>query len=560
MKLTEKTWLIFILAASFILRFANLTAFDIKNDSALYSIRALGWFDYLGGGQTAPVQWFGSIPSWALMSFHDCPPLVFLIQKVSFMIFGDNTFAVRLPFALAGVLSVLVVYYAVKLFRSGNTALWAAGIFSLSSYAVWSSRAGYLEGVEVLFIVLSVFFFLKYLKDSKEKNLYLWAAMAGLAFMSKYTSFFLLPVGLGCLAFFERKTIKQSWQKFAYAVVAFLAVVSPVLIYNALVFKYRGHLDASLSAMVGMHPADYSVIAARAINANIFDNCLAFLNCFFYTTSLPLLLALVAAVIYALVKFFRRRAQPAEVFILINVLAAGLMFCFGAPAIRQVSIVMPFLAIMLAVAWDDLRTYLAAKNKLPIKAVCLYLFIAVLIIETLYCFNTNILIKPVGTETWFYSSQHLTSDGWNQLESYWRDNLLPSLPDKQKIRSLQDMPLNSNEISGKNVIFYDDNVNWFAYMWYIEKYPLYYRLPFLPVSYLLSQPNASADLKKFGAKDLYYVSNANSRVTDAAVSQNEQLMQAINEFNKQLQNASITPAEIKDAAGETTFKIYKLSN
>ena len=557
MKLTEKTWLYLILLLSFILRFVNLTAFDIKNDSALYSIRALGWFDYLGGGQTAPVQWFGSIPSWALISFHDCPPLVFLIQKISFIIFGDNTFAVRLPFALAGVLSVLVVYYAVKLFRSGTAALWAAGIFSLSSYAVWSSRAGYLEGVVVLFIILSVYFFLKYLKGKQAKNLYFWAAMCGLAFLSKYTSFFLLPVGLAYLFFLERRTIIKEWAKVAYAAGVFVLVISPVLIYNALVLKYRGHLDASLSAMIGLHPQDYSVIAARAINANIWDNCLAFLNCFFYTTSLPLLVLFAAAFVYLLLKLLRRRGVPAEWFIMLNLLAAWLMFCFGAPAIRQVSIAVPFLCIILALAWDDLQAYLSGRKKW-LKNLCLALLLFALILEAGYCLNTNNLKKPQGAEPWFYSSQALQSDGWNQLESYWRENLFPSLPAKKKIRTLEDMPLTSAEISGKNVVFYDDNVNWFAYMWYIEKYPLYYRFPVLPLSYLLSQPNAIGDFKQLGAKGFYYVSNVSPRVTDASVSKNEQLMQAIAKFNEQLVNASITPYEIKNANGETTFKIYKL--
>ena len=79
-------FLVLILALAAILRFWNLAQPDLLTDDALYSVRALGWFDYLGGGQTTPVQWFGYIPWWANLSFHDAPPTIFLIQKIFFVL------------------------------------------------------------------------------------------------------------------------------------------------------------------------------------------------------------------------------------------------------------------------------------------------------------------------------------------------------------------------------------------------------------------------------------------------------------------------------------------
>ena len=558
MKITEKVWLRVILLVAVILRFANLTVSDIKNDSALYSVRALGWFDYLGGGQTAPIQWFKTIPGWANLSFHDCPPLVFFIQKLFFLIFGDNTFAVRLPFALAGVITVLIIYYAVKCFRPGRVALWSAGLLSISSYAVWASRAGYLEGVEVLFITLSLWFFIRYLTEGKDKNLYWWALAVGLAFMSKYTSVFLLPVGLICLVAFEYKTLKAQWKKIVYSLLIFLGTISPVVIYNILVLKYRGHLDASLSAMVGLHPQDFSVIASRAVNANIVDNFFALAGCFFNSTSIVLIVACLLALVYLVFKIIRRRAVRAEIFIFINILAAWLMFCFGVPAIRQVSIMVPFFLIILAIALGDLGDYLKDKKFKVLNYILLILLTVVMAAELFYSLNTNLLDNPLGQEPWLRSSQRLESDGWNELEDYWRANLLPSLPQKKKIKRLEDMSLSGTDFSGKNVVFYDDNVNWFAFMWYIEKYPLYYRFPFLPVSYLLSQPQALEQFKQLGAKDFYYVSTHSSRVTDPVTSNNQELMEAIKQFNLKLDEAQAGFSEIKNHGGEETFRVYKL--
>jgi uncharacterized membrane protein len=535
-----------------------LTVFDIKNDSALYSVRALGWFDYLGGGQTAPVQWFGKIPSWSLLSFHDCPPLVFAIQKIFFILFGDNIFAARLPFALAGVLSVAVIYYAVRYFKGQRTALWSALIFCVSSYAAWASRSGYLEGIEILFISLSLLFFIKYLVQNKINDLYWWSFIAGLAFMSKYTSAFLLPVGFLFLIIFEYGDFKNIWKKILYPTLIFLGTISPILVYNILVFKYRGHFDASLSAMVGMHPQDYSIIAARVVNVSIFDNFKSLLECFYGSISAPIFIFFLIALVYLVIKAVVKRESKVELFILLNILAVSVMFCFGVPATRQVSIFMPLISIVLAIFIEDSNTFLIKNKRFILSKLFLLVIILILFLEFLYCLNTNILIKPIGNQVWFFSGQRLQSDGWNELDDYWRDNLLPVLPKKKKISNLEGMSLNSSDFFNKNVIFYDDSVNWFAYMWYIEKYPLYYRLPFLPVSVLFTEPNLIETLKSFGAKDFYYVSNYSPKVIDATVSKNIELMDAISQLNLQLEQMNIEPKEIISREGETAFKIYKL--
>src|SRR3989344_9448328 len=177
-------------------RFWNLTGNDLYSDDALYSFRALGWFDYLGGGQTTPIQWFEAVPGWARLSFHDAPPLVFLIQNIFFKIFGPNALAARLPFALAGLGTAILLYFSVKRLKDKKAALIAAFLLGISSFAVWLSRVGYLEGVEVFFIILSVFFFVRYLKEEKEIDLCFWGIAAGLAILCKYTAVFLWPAAI----------------------------------------------------------------------------------------------------------------------------------------------------------------------------------------------------------------------------------------------------------------------------------------------------------------------------------------------------------------------------
>src|SRR4051812_39292751 len=104
----------FIALFVIILRFAAITHGDLYSDNAINSFRSLGWVDDFGGGQLGPIRWLDNIPLWSKLSFQDAPPLAFYIQHTFLKIFGDTTTINKLPFVLAGVLSVLLMYYFVR--------------------------------------------------------------------------------------------------------------------------------------------------------------------------------------------------------------------------------------------------------------------------------------------------------------------------------------------------------------------------------------------------------------------------------------------------------------
>jgi 4-amino-4-deoxy-L-arabinose transferase-like glycosyltransferase len=110
--------------------------------------------------QTTPVDWFEAIPWWSKLSFHDAPPLVFILQFLTFKLFGISTFTARLPFALAGLGSVILLYFVIKKLYHANAALLGSFILSILTYHVWASRVGYLEAVALFFILLTIYLFL----------------------------------------------------------------------------------------------------------------------------------------------------------------------------------------------------------------------------------------------------------------------------------------------------------------------------------------------------------------------------------------------------------------
>src|SRR3990167_4817079 len=68
------------LLAAFLI-FFRLGRFDLRTDDVLYSLRSIGYIDFLDSNlQTSPFTWFEKNPWWSRLSFHDAPPLVFFIQ------------------------------------------------------------------------------------------------------------------------------------------------------------------------------------------------------------------------------------------------------------------------------------------------------------------------------------------------------------------------------------------------------------------------------------------------------------------------------------------------
>ena len=101
------------------------------------------------------------------------------------------------------------------------------------------------------------------------RALFFGAALGG-ALLSKYTAIF-LPAAVAAHVLIWRRdllTKKSLWLSGAAA----LVILAPVIIYNVGVFQTRGHFDAALSSMFGMHPADFMIIAGRGVSADFLGN------------------------------------------------------------------------------------------------------------------------------------------------------------------------------------------------------------------------------------------------------------------------------------------------
>lgn len=242
---------ILIVAAG--LRLPRLTRHDVIDDEALMAFRSIGWLDTWFGSMQSPVDLFPTEQWWQKLSFHDHPPLLFFVEHQFFRLFGPTEMALRLPFALAGIIVVWLMYLVGREIFGQRGGLWSAAAAAVANYAVWLSRVGFQEGLLLVTVLLALWFFLRSLDDPR--FCLAVGAAVGLALLTKYSAVVLGPViTAGYLRY--RPTIFRSPYAYLGAAVGGL-VLSPVIIYNAMLYRTRGHFDATLWAMLGQTHPDF---------------------------------------------------------------------------------------------------------------------------------------------------------------------------------------------------------------------------------------------------------------------------------------------------------------
>lgn len=119
-----------------------------------YSIMQTGRDEY---GQFLPI---------ILRSFDDYKPALYAYLAIpSIAIFDLNVFAVRLPSAIFGILTVLATFFLVKeLFKKDSLALLASFLLAISPWHIQFSRIAFESNVGAAFNVFSILFFLKSFK------------------------------------------------------------------------------------------------------------------------------------------------------------------------------------------------------------------------------------------------------------------------------------------------------------------------------------------------------------------------------------------------------------
>lgn len=112
--------------------------------------------------------------------FWEKPPLFIWLQVISMKVFGINEFAARLPNAVCGIVTLLVLYQIGRKFHSARFGIWWAFVYAASILPHLYFRSGIIDPWFNLFIFLSVYFFaILTMPDKKESRKARSAALSG---------------------------------------------------------------------------------------------------------------------------------------------------------------------------------------------------------------------------------------------------------------------------------------------------------------------------------------------------------------------------------------------
>lgn len=198
---------------------------------------------------------YGKLFPIIFKSFGDYKPGFYVYLTIpSILAFGLNEFAVRLPSALFGIISVWLIYLIVKrLFQKENLALISSFIAAVTPWLIYFSRGAWEVNVSLTLTLAGIFFFLKFLE--KEKYIYLSVISFALTLVCYQGA--KLATGIVVLlliTLYFRRVIKIEPKKIIISVILGLLISSPILL--SLVNGQAGRLEV-FSVFSYRRPADY---------------------------------------------------------------------------------------------------------------------------------------------------------------------------------------------------------------------------------------------------------------------------------------------------------------
>ena len=109
-----------------------------------------------------------------------------LVTAAFFAVGGANVLNARLVAVTFSVLSLFVLFKLTGRMYGSRIALLSVVFFGVMPGVIWGSRLGYIETMLEFFFLLSMFFFLNWLRTGNKKNLIMGGLALGLGFLAKY--------------------------------------------------------------------------------------------------------------------------------------------------------------------------------------------------------------------------------------------------------------------------------------------------------------------------------------------------------------------------------------
>ena len=213
--------LFFILILAAFLRFYMLGSIPsgLTNDEA-----GVGW-DAYSILQTGRDQWNQFLPLH-FIAFGDYPaPLLRYLTVPSILVFGLNSFAIRFPSALFGVISVLLIFFLGKKLFNEKIGLLASFLLAISPWAIGLSRVTIEPNIAITIFLFAFFIYLNSLK--KINYLYISALLFALVLYTYSAYVLFLPLVAGLLMLWNKKTVFKNYKQYLISFILFVLILAP---------------------------------------------------------------------------------------------------------------------------------------------------------------------------------------------------------------------------------------------------------------------------------------------------------------------------------------------
>jgi 4-amino-4-deoxy-L-arabinose transferase-like glycosyltransferase len=306
-----------------------------------------------------PIQWdevihlnsgnflyWGLYDKFILNAFY--PPLLDVLEFISFETLGVSLFAARLVPVLFSALALWVVYELASSMYGGKVGLLSAVFLAVMPGYFWVSQSAMPESLLVFLVVASLLFFYRWLTTRKDRMLVFTGVALGLGFLSKYQIIVAALILILSLLFLARKQLKLAFKKFTITIAAAILVVSPWLIITYQV--YASHFLSEWFYALQVGNPERSVYSER-----FFQPVFYLIDIVWpYDTIHPISLLMYVAGLAGLV-FFAWRRKPQDKYILIWFIVIYVFFTLiSNRAWRYVLPLFPTLAISAAVLFATL--------------------------------------------------------------------------------------------------------------------------------------------------------------------------------------------------------------
>jgi len=233
-----KKWIVLILILGIILRFwivPNIT--PQVADEMVHGPHAIG-----------------VISSGALNMQNQCP-IWFYLTDIAYEIFGVNSFSMRFLSIFFGILLIPLIYLISRKFFNTKIALIASFLWAISSYVIRYSL-GEMDIAMIFFVMLAIYFFFDSYIEKQKLSLWVFVFLS-VAILIKPIALMFIP-GFIILFFIKsykkRDILKQNLKNVIYGSILSLIFMSPVLVYNYLLYNEKQITDVLFSRFLHISP------------------------------------------------------------------------------------------------------------------------------------------------------------------------------------------------------------------------------------------------------------------------------------------------------------------